>query len=49
MYYSVLKGLVEVVFVLNKFFMLRNYRGLYGDMNCKFVVLDKNDFEYFII
>lgn len=46
MHYSVLKGLVEVVPVLNKPSMLRNHRGLYGDMNRKFAVLDKNDPEY---
>ncbi|WP_131130883.1 DL-carboxypeptidase Csd4 [Helicobacter pylori] len=46
MHYSVLKGLVEVVPVLNKPSMLRNHRGLYGDMNRKFAALDKNDPEY---
>ncbi|WQX94419.1 DL-carboxypeptidase Csd4 [Helicobacter pylori] len=46
MHYSVLKGLVEVVPVLNKPSMLRNHRGLYGDMNRKFATLDKNDPEY---
>ncbi|MCQ2892170.1 purine-nucleoside phosphorylase [Helicobacter pylori] len=46
MHYSVLKGLVEVVPVLNKLSMLRNHRGLYGDMNRKFAALDKNDPEY---
>ncbi|GAA7222942.1 DL-carboxypeptidase Csd4 [Helicobacter pylori] len=46
MHYSVLKGLVEVVPVLNKPSMLRNHRGLYGDMNRKFASLDKNDPEY---
>ncbi len=45
-HYSVLKGLVEVVPVLNKPSMLRNHRGLYGDMNRKFAALDKNDPEY---
>ncbi len=48
-HYSVLKGLVEVVPVLNKPSMLRNHRGLYGDMNRKFAALDKNDPEYPII
>ncbi|WRD33498.1 DL-carboxypeptidase Csd4 [Helicobacter pylori] len=46
MHYSVLKGLVEVVPVLNRPSMLRNHRGLYGDMNRKFAALDKNDPEY---
>ncbi|WRE77424.1 DL-carboxypeptidase Csd4 [Helicobacter pylori] len=46
MHYSVLKGLVEVVPVLNKPSMLRNHRGLYGDMNRKFAALDKHDPEY---
>ncbi|PUD05399.1 DL-carboxypeptidase Csd4 [Helicobacter pylori] len=46
MHYSVLKGLVEVVPVLNEPSMLRNHRGLYGDMNRKFAALDKNDPEY---
>lgn len=46
MHYSVLKGLVEVVPVLNKPSMLRNHRGLYGDMNRKFAALDKKDPEY---
>ncbi len=46
MHYSVLKGLVEVVPVLNKPSMLRNHRGLYGDMNRKFAALDRNDPEY---
>ncbi|STP04494.1 M14/M99 family metallopeptidase [Helicobacter acinonychis] len=46
MHYSVLKGSVEVIPVLNKPSMLRNHRGLYGDMNRKFAALDKNDPEY---
>ncbi|WP_104748013.1 M99 family carboxypeptidase catalytic domain-containing protein [Helicobacter cetorum] len=48
-HYTILKGSVKVVPVLNKHSMLRNHRGLYGDMNRKFATLDKNDPEYPII
>ncbi|WP_104712751.1 M99 family carboxypeptidase catalytic domain-containing protein [Helicobacter cetorum] len=48
-HYTILKGSVKVVPVLNKHSMLRNHRGLYDDMNRKFAHLDKNDPEYPII
>ena len=48
-HYQITKGNIWVVPVINKHSMLRNHRGIYGDMNRKFVKVKKTDPEYFII
>lgn len=48
-HYKVYDGSVWVVPNLNQYSILRNNRGIYGDMNRKFAKLDKSDPEYQII
>ena len=48
-HYKVYDGSVWVVPSLNQYSILRNNRGIYGDMNRKFAKLDKSDPEYQII
>ncbi|WP_245942756.1 M99 family carboxypeptidase catalytic domain-containing protein [Helicobacter brantae] len=48
-HYKILKGEVWVIPNLNRHSILRNHRGIYGDMNRKFKTLSKNDPEYSII
>lgn len=48
-HYTIKNGSVWVVPVLNPHSMLRNHRGIYGDMNRKFAKLDPNDKEAFVI
>jgi len=47
--YTVAKGAVWIVPNLNFPSIVRNSRGLHGDMNRKFLRLDKNDPEYFTV
>ncbi len=48
-HYKVLSGSVWVVPVLNRYSMLRNHRGVYGDLNRKFAHLSPKDPEYPLI
>ncbi|WP_104749204.1 M99 family carboxypeptidase catalytic domain-containing protein [Helicobacter cynogastricus] len=48
-HYKVLSGSVWVVPVLNRYSMLRNHRGIYGDLNRKFAYLSPKDPEYPLI
>lgn len=48
-HYKIQDGSVWVVPNLNQYSILRNNRGIYGDMNRKFAKLSKNDPEYQII
>ncbi len=48
-HYKILSGSVWVVPVLNKYSMLLNHRGVYGDLNRKFAYLSPNDPEYPLI
>lgn len=45
-HYKILKGEVWVIPNLNRHSILKNHRGIYGDMNRKFKTLSKNDPEY---
>ncbi|WP_104690687.1 M99 family carboxypeptidase catalytic domain-containing protein [Helicobacter heilmannii] len=49
MHYKILSGNVWVVPVLNRYSMLRNHRGVYGDLNRKFAYLSRKDPEYPLI
>ncbi|BEG57868.1 Purine nucleoside phosphorylase [Helicobacter sp. NHP21005] len=49
MHYKILSGSVWVVPVLNRYSMLRNHRGVYGDLNRKFAYLSSKDPEYPLI
>ncbi|CRF40752.1 M99 family carboxypeptidase catalytic domain-containing protein [Helicobacter ailurogastricus] len=49
MHYKILSGSVWVVPVLNRYSMLRNHRGVYGDLNRKFAYLSPKDPEYPLI
>ncbi|BCZ18843.1 Purine nucleoside phosphorylase [Helicobacter sp. NHP19-012] len=49
MHYKILSGSVWVVPVLNRYSMLRNHRGVYGDLNRKFAYLSRKDPEYPLI
>lgn len=48
-HYTIKKGSVWVVPVLNKHSMLYNHRGIFDDMNRKFAKLSRNDPEYSLI
>lgn len=48
-HYKILDGNIWIVPNLNQHSILRNNRGIYGDMNRKFANLSKNDPEYQII
>ena len=48
-HYKILKGEVWIIPNLNKHSILRNHRGIYGDMNRKFHFLDTKDKEYALI
>ncbi|WP_121022465.1 M99 family carboxypeptidase catalytic domain-containing protein [Helicobacter vulpis] len=48
-HYKILSGSVWVVPVLNKYSMLLNHRGVYGDLNRKFAYLSPKDPEYPLI
>ena len=48
-HYKILRGEVWVIPNLNRHSILRNHRGIYGDMNRKFKTLSKNDPEYPLI
>ncbi|BDR27446.1 M99 family carboxypeptidase catalytic domain-containing protein [Helicobacter suis] len=49
MHYKILSGNVWVVPVLNRYSMLRNHRGVYGDLNRKFAYISRHDPEYALI
>ncbi|WP_104759917.1 M99 family carboxypeptidase catalytic domain-containing protein [Helicobacter bizzozeronii] len=49
MHYKILSGNVWVVPVLNRYAMLLNHRGIYGDLNRKFAYLNPKDPEYPLI
>ncbi|MCE3047408.1 M99 family carboxypeptidase catalytic domain-containing protein [Helicobacter kayseriensis] len=48
-HYKILSGEVWVIPNLNQHSILRNHRGIYGDMNRKFKTLDQNDEEFDLI
>lgn len=48
-HYKILSGEIWIIPNLNKHSILRNHRGIYGDMNRKFNVLDVKDKEYPLI
>ncbi|MDE6886028.1 MAG: purine-nucleoside phosphorylase [Helicobacteraceae bacterium] len=48
-YYKIIDGNVWVVPNLNQYSILKNNRGIYGDMNRKFANLDSSDPDYKII
>lgn len=48
-HYKIRQGEVWVIPNLNTHSILQNHRGIYGDMNRKFKILNKDDPEYFTI
>lgn len=48
-HYKIHNGNVWVIPNLNQYSILKNNRGIYGDMNRKFAYLDRNDPEYDIV
>lgn len=48
-HYKIKSGKVWVIPNLNKHSILKNHRGIYGDMNRKFQILDSQDAEYELV